>query len=109
MGLSELEVLKSIMQQRFIKYNNPNAAGVRLRESAVYPGKSTNNIVYRGDVLPYDEKNVYKYKEYSITFYRLIDGSGWIHNFNSTFPSALNATIELEPTFKKIDLSKTAL
>merc|ERR550514_1093307 len=67
---------------------------IGVREKPVYPGNKSSGLqVHKGNAYTCTQKEVFEHyvceedKPYSITFYRLKSGQGWIHDFNPANPS----------------------
>ncbi len=69
---------------RFIRYDGDPSARVKIqRAAAAYPGEQTGDIVKAGAVLPFTSKSSLEHTHidgvrYTIIFYQLTDGLGWI-------------------------------
>lgn len=64
---------------------------VAIRKTPAFPGMRTGSYAKKGQDLRCDNTKESQYthtdeKTYTITFYRLSDGRGWLHNFNPANP-----------------------
>jgi hypothetical protein len=62
---------------------------IGIRTAAAYPGVRTGDLVKPNETLPFTASSILDHthtdgKVYSITFYQLADGRGWIHDFDPT-------------------------
>ena len=70
--------------------------GIRL--AAAYPGERTGESVEAGQVVAFTKTATVQHdhsdgKSYAITFYRLADGRGWVHDFDREKPGQPACTI----------------
>jgi hypothetical protein len=84
----------------FVNYDSGDpktSTGIGIRRAAAYPGEHTGDKVKHNEILPYTSSSMLDYTHtdgnvYSITFYRLADGRGWIHDFNIVKPDTTTLT-----------------
>lgn len=76
-----------------IKITNKDRIGIRKHPE--YPGERTGVDVSLGQIFKCSQRKFYKYQNYKITFYKLSDGQGWIHNFRRRNPTALDGLKEI--------------
>eukprot|EP00463_Aulacantha_scolymantha_P003417 TRINITY_DN4284_c0_g1_i1.p1 TRINITY_DN4284_c0_g1~~TRINITY_DN4284_c0_g1_i1.p1 ORF type:complete len:255 (-),score=32.83 TRINITY_DN4284_c0_g1_i1:52-816(-) len=101
-GYDQCEKCPTTTQVR-IKVANKN--GISIRKHPIYPGERVGINVKKNEIISYNEKKKFRYRSYSITFYKLSDGRGWIHNFNPRAPNALDGIIEdKNMTFREDEL-----
>ena len=67
----------------------PDGPGVAIRDAPFYPGKRTLEQIYAGRIVAVSEFKRITHidadrKPHTITFYRLADGRGWVHDFCPT-------------------------
>jgi len=55
--------------------------GIVITKLPMYKKNATSFHLFQEDKLAFSEKKIVKYKENDITFYKLVDGRGWIHNY----------------------------
>ena len=92
-----------------------------IRSAAAYPGQQTGGIVIPREILPFTSSSMIEHthidgKSYHMTFYKLADGRGWIHDFDIRKPGSPSITrgwadpdfTTLVPTRRTHDLPATA-
>jgi len=86
MEMGDEDLVRSIM------CNHPK--GVAIRKAPAYPGESIGEGLRSGQMSAYNETTNFEFEGHNITFYKLSDGRGWVHNYIPNDPSALNGVIE---------------
>jgi len=56
--------------------------GVAVRKYPSYPGKKTGEVLHKGTIVKAYAGINFAYERGVIRFYKLISGSGWLHNYN---------------------------
>lgn len=79
---------------RYVKVCYAKGAGIRT--SPIYPGERSGDQVQPNAVVEYSEKITYQFNGHCITFYKLMDNRGWIHNYNPSNESSLDALKEVK-------------
>jgi len=80
-------ILFSAVQARGLARYDYEGPGVGIRHAAAYPGERTGESIEAGELVAFTEMATVQHdhsdgKSYAITFYRLADGRGWVHDFN---------------------------
>ena len=70
---------------------DPEGFGVGIRHAAAYPGERTGESVKAGELMAFTETATVQHdhsdgNSYAITFYKLADGRGWVHDFHPDKP-----------------------
>lgn len=82
--------------------------GVGIRREPVYPGERAVEGLRAGEVIAFTETATFQYshsdgKSYTITFYRLADGRGWVHDFDPKKPEQSALTIIVSTMFESLN------
>ncbi len=82
---------------RFARYD-PKGCGAHILRAATYPGEQTGAIIKAGKVIVYSETATVRNahcdgNSYAVTFYRLGDDRGWVHDFSCSKPRHLAFTV----------------
>jgi hypothetical protein len=77
----------AVRQARGLARYYPEGSAVDILYAAAFPGVRTGEIVSAGKLVAFSETATVQHdhsdgKSYAITFYRLADGRGWVHDFN---------------------------
>ena len=80
---------------KYVRCNYP--AGIGIRQAAAYPGVQTGDSVSAPEILPFTSSSMLDHTHidgntYGITFYKLADGRGWIHDFCPSKPERSSLT-----------------
>ena len=86
------------MKARGLALYDPSGPGVAVRRAAAYPGERTGVDVEAGEVVAFSETATVQHahsdgNSYAITFYRLAEGRGWVHDFDPAVPGRRNCDI----------------
>jgi len=78
--------------------------GADVRRSAAYPGVRTSDSVAAGEAASFIQSEAVQHEHgdgqlYSINFYKLADGRGWVHDFNSDDPSQPICTVMVNASY----------
>jgi len=88
------EALNGVLEIAHVKVMY--ASGIQIRKQPIYPGKRTGHTpLPKGLIIGYTHRTMFDYNGISITFYKLADSRGWIHNFNPDSPTSLDTVQEL--------------
>jgi len=77
----------SAVQAHGLARFDPEGPGVDIRNMASYHGERTGESVKAGELVAFTETATVQHdhsdgNSYAITFYRLADGRGWVHDFH---------------------------
>merc|ERR1712130_130386 len=117
---------KQNSQQKIVKINDP--AGIDILKSAEYPGEVMEKRLEFGIAVPYtdivtvvidhpnriisdnNDDSIVQTNEdgnmlntIEISFYKLADNSGWIHNYNPNQPNCMDRIVEDEPGAEELE------
>ncbi len=82
--------------------------GVSVRKTAAYPGNRTSESLDSGETFEFTDTNLVKHEhsgvERIITFYKLADGRGWVHDFHTDEPGTrqIKIPVSTQPSFSRL-------
>ena len=100
-------ILFSAVQARGLARYDPEGPGVGIRHAAAYPGERTGESVEAGELVAFTETATVQHdhsdgNSYAITFYRLADGRGWVHDFKSNKPGKPAFTVMVNDSTNRL-------
>eukprot|EP00421_Protoceratium_reticulatum_P033185 CAMPEP_0168481220 /NCGR_PEP_ID=MMETSP0228-20121227/64399_1 /TAXON_ID=133427 /ORGANISM="Protoceratium reticulatum, Strain CCCM 535 (=CCMP 1889)" /LENGTH=138 /DNA_ID=CAMNT_0008497581 /DNA_START=54 /DNA_END=467 /DNA_ORIENTATION=+ len=72
-----------------------NHNGIGVRKDPAYPGSRTEQVVKEHALFIFVEKRTVLYCGHVITFFRLADANGWLHNFDVDNPIGMGTIREV--------------
>lgn len=68
----------------YVRITATSGCGIRLKPT--YPGTRTGEIIMFNEVVEYTERKIFDYSAYRITFYKLANLEGWVHDYSPENP-----------------------
>lgn len=101
-GDEGMQFIGNILKNHRIKVNSN--MGVLIHKTVSYPGQKIGQILEYGKIVSYDQTATYNHLGHPITFYRLSDGRGWIHNYIASDPKGLNGVVVVKNSLSELCL-----